>query len=138
MLTLKGFHVIFMVTWFAGLFYLPRLFIYHLDTRDQAGLERFQVMEWRLFVIMSIGAALTLASGIWLTLWAWWPLVDGWLHAKLVLVAALIAYHLYCLRLIRQFRAGVQPHSDRFLRIFNEVPSLALVAIVLLAVLKPF
>ncbi|MEA5445230.1 CopD family protein [Gammaproteobacteria bacterium AB-CW1] len=137
MLTLKAFHIIFMVTWFAGLFYLPRLYIYHRAAEDPVSRDRFQIMEHRLWVIMTIGAALTLASGLWLIAMAWWPM-PGWLHAKLALVAALFAYHFYCLRLNRLFRVDRMPHSDRFLRIFNELPALALVAIVLLAVLKPF
>lgn len=138
MLTLKAFHVIFMVTWFAGLFYLPRLFIYHRMADDTVSRERFAVMEWRLWVIMTIGAVLTIASGLVLIGLSWWPPAQGWLHVKLLLVAGLVAYHLYCLRLIRQFPAGRMPHGDRFLRLFNEVPALALIGIVLLAVLKPF
>ena len=138
MQTLKAFHVIFMVTWFAGLFYLPRLFIYHVATRDQPGLVRFRVMEWRLWVITTIGAVLTVLSGLWLTIWAWWPPTAGWLVAKLALVAGLLIYHAYCFYLIRQLRHGPGPHSQRFLRLFNEIPAVALIGIVLLAMLKPF
>lgn len=138
MLVLKAFHVIFMVTWFAGLFYLPRLFIYHRAAADRLSQERFEVMEWRLWVIMTIGAVLTIGSGLIQIGLYWWPLHAGWLHAKLALVAGLVAYHLYCLRLMRLFRRHRMPHGDRFLRLFNEVPALALIGIVLLAVLKPF
>lgn len=138
MLVLKAFHVIFMVTWFAGLFYLPRLFIYHRAAEERLSRERFEVMEWRLWVIMTIGAVLTIGSGLIQIGLYWWPLEAGWLHAKLVLVAGLTAYHLYCLRLMRLFRLNRMPHGDRFLRLFNEVPALGLIGIVLLAVLKPF
>lgn len=137
MLTLKAFHVIFMVTWFAGLFYLPRLFIYHRACEDTVSRERFETMEWRLWVIMSIGAALTLLSGLILLAGMWWPM-PGWLHAKLGLVFGLLAYHGYCLHLMKRFRQGRMPHSDRFLRLFNELPAIGLIGIVLLAVLKPF
>jgi putative membrane protein len=138
MLILKAFHIIFMVTWFAGLFYLPRLFVYHAETRDAVSLRRFEIMERRLFGIMSVGALLTVVSGLWLLGIAWWPLAAGWLQVKLLLVAGLLAYHVYCLRLMRLFREGRQPMSPRRLRWFNEVPALLLIAIVLLAVLKPF
>jgi len=137
MLTLKAFHVIFMVTWFAGLFYLPRLYIYHRAAEDSLSRERFLTMEWRLWVIMSVGAVLTLASGFALIAGWWWPM-PVWLQIKLLLVAGLATYHLYCLRLIHLFRDGRMPHSDRFLRLFNEVPAMALIGIVLLAILKPF
>ncbi|MCP1728480.1 putative membrane protein [Natronospira proteinivora] len=137
MLTLKAFHIIFMVTWFAGLFYLPRLYIYHRAAEDRPSRERFETMEWRLWLIMTIGAGLTLISGLLLVALYWWPM-PAWLHAKLVLVAGLIAFHAYCLRLNRLFREDRMPHSDRFLRWFNEAPAIALVGIVLLAVIKPF
>jgi len=137
MLTLKAFHIIFMVTWFAGLFYLPRLYIYHRTATDSVSRERFETMEWRLWVIMSIGAALTILSGLVLVAWVWWPM-PGWMHAKLLLVAALLVFHFYCLRINRAFQQRNMPHSDRFLRIFNELPAVALIGIVLLAVLKPF
>lgn len=131
-----AFHIIFMVTWFAGLFYLPRLFIYHRAADDRAAAERFSVMERRLYMIMSIGAALTIAFGVWLIV-AWYHPLPVWLIVKLVLVAGLIAYHLYCKRLIQHFARGEQPHSDRFLRYFNEIPGLFLIAIVILAVIRP-
>ncbi|MDQ2070577.1 CopD family protein [Natronospira bacteriovora] len=137
MLTLKAFHVIFMVTWFAGLFYLPRLFIYHLATEDPGGRKRFETMEWRLWVIMSIGAALTVLSGLLLVAFWWWPM-PAWLQAKLLLVAGLLVFHFHCLIIMRQFREGRMPHSDRFLRLFNEAPAIGLIGIVLLAMLKPF
>lgn len=132
-----AFHIVFMVTWFAGLFYLPRLFIYHSATTDAASSERFTVMERRLYAIMSIGALATIAFGIWLIAGWFWPL-PGWLIVKLVLVAGLLAYHFYCKRIIRRLARGERPHSDRFLRYFNEIPGLFLIVIVIFAVLQPF
>jgi putative membrane protein len=137
MLWVKALHVIFMVTWFAGLFYLPRLFVYHADCTDQPGHERFLVMERKLFAIMTIGAALTTLFGLWLIA-AWhWPLSELWLQIKLLLVAALIAYHAYCARLISRFRLRQNRNSGVFYRWFNEFPALILIAVVLLAVLRP-
>ncbi len=137
MLWVKAFHVIFMVTWFAGLFYLPRLFVYHADCHDQTGHERFVVMERKLLAIMTLGALLTAIFGIWLIAGWHWPLTEYWLQVKLVLVAGLIAYHLQCARLVRQFRAGTNRHSGIYYRWFNEIPAVLLVAIVLLAILRP-
>lgn len=131
-----AFHIIFMVTWFAGLFYLPRLFIYHRAATETAAAERFTVMERRLYGIMSIGAAATIVFGIWLIAGWFWPL-PGWLIAKLVLVAGLLGYHVYCKVLMHRFARGERPHSDRFLRYFNEIPGLFLIAIVILAVVRP-
>ncbi len=136
MLWLKAFHIIFMVTWFAGLFYLPRLFVYHADCQDQTGHERFVVMEKKLLAIMTLGAVLAAFFGFWL-LGGWhWPLQEFWLQVKLVLVAALILYHIQCARIVTRFRLGKNCHSGIFYRWFNEVPALLLVAIVLLAVLR--
>lgn len=137
MLWIKAFHIVFMVTWFAGLFYLPRLFVYHADTRDETGHARFVTMERRLFAIMSIGAIGTVCFGLWLLLGWWWP-APLWLHVKLGLVALLILYHFGCYKLMLDFRAGRNRMSARFYRFYNEVPALFLLAIVLLAVLKPF
>ncbi|MDE2196210.1 MAG: CopD family protein [Gammaproteobacteria bacterium] len=136
MLWIKAFHIIFMVTGFAGLFYLPRLFVYHADARDTLSLERFATMERRLFAIMSIGAIGTIMFGLWLLI-GWWLPMPVWLHAKLALVALLILYHLYCYRLMRSFRSGDNLHGARFYRWFNEIPGLLLIAIVILAVMKP-
>ncbi|MDN5864835.1 MAG: CopD family protein [Gammaproteobacteria bacterium] len=140
MLWLLAFHLIFMVTWFAGLFYLPRLFIYHreaLGSGDSAACARFEKMERRLYTIMSIGAVATIGFGVALLAGWFWPL-PGWLIAKLVLVAALLLYHLYCRRLIAHLARGRCPHSDKFLRYFNELPGLFLLVIVILAVVRPF
>lgn len=135
MLWLKAFHVIFVVTWFAGLFYLPRLFVYHLATEAE-GQARFEVMERRLFVIMTIGAAGTLVFGLAMVAAAPAYLALGWLRVKLILVAALIGYHVWCRQLMRQLAAG-NARSARWYRLFNEVPALLLIAIVILAVVKP-
>lgn len=134
---IKAWHVIFMVTWFAGLFYLPRLFVYHASTTDDAGRERFGVMERRLFAIMTIGGVLTAVFGLWLLAANPALLASGWMQVKLVLVAVLVAYHAWTWRLMRHFAAGRNAHSERWYRWFNEVPSLLLIGIVLLAVLRP-
>jgi putative membrane protein len=138
MLWIKAWHVVFMVTWFAGLFYLPRLFVYHASATDAAGIERFRVMESRLFTIMTIGAVLTVAFGAWLLARNPALLATGWLRAKLVLVALLAVYHVLTWRLMRDFAAGRNARSVRWYRWFNEIPSLLLVGIVLLAVVRPF
>ena len=138
MLWLKAFHVMAMVTWFAGLFYLPRLFVYHADAGDPPGIERFRIMERRLFAIMTVGAAATLAFGIAMLVAFPAYLSMGWLHVKLALVALLVAYHGYCYKLMRDFAKNRNARTARWYRLFNEVPSLFLVAIVALAVVKPF
>ena len=137
MLWLKAFHVVFVVTWFAGLFYLPRLFLYHAAAIDTLSIERFQTMERRLFGIMTIGATLTLLFGISILSVVPGLLQAGWLHAKLTLVLALIAYHGWCYLLMRDLRNG-RKRSSTWYRVFNEVPSVLLIAIVVLAVVKPF
>jgi protoporphyrinogen IX oxidase len=137
MLWLKAFHVIFVVTWFAGLFYLPRLFVYHAVATDPVGIERFMLMERRLFALMSIGALLALGFGMAMVAAAPEHLHAAWLQAKLILVALLIGYHLWCQRHITAFALRRPTHSARWFRWFNEVPSLLLIAIVILAVVKP-
>jgi putative membrane protein len=136
MLWLKAFHVIFMVTWFAGLFYLPRLFIYHVEASDQISLDRFVIMERRLFGIMTIGAVLTAIFGIAQIVWVPAFLKLPWMHIKLTLVVALAGYHVWCWRLMLAFRSGNNRHSSKWYRWFNEAPALVLIAVVLLAVLK--
>ena len=138
MLWLKAFHVMAMVTWFAGLFYLPRLFVYHADARDAPGIDRFRIMERRLFAIMSVGAGATLVFGIAMLVASPAYLFMGWLHVKLALVALLIAYHGYCYELMRDFAHNRNAHTARWYRLFNELPSLFLIGIVALAVVKPF
>ena len=137
MLWLKALHVVFVVTWFAGLFYLPRLYVYHTVTTDAPGLARFVVMERRLFFIMSLGALLAVLFGLAMILAAPAYLAQGWLRLKLLLVALLIGYHFWCYQLMRSLRRGVNPHSQRWYRWFNELPTLLLIGIVILAVVKP-
>jgi protoporphyrinogen IX oxidase len=138
MLWLKALHVIAMVTWFAGLFYLPRLFVYHADATDSVGIERFRIMERRLLIMATIGAAATLAFGIAMLAANPAYLALGWLRVKLILVAALIAYHFYCYRLAADFARDANRRSSKWYRAFNEIPSLLLIGIVILAVVKPF
>lgn len=140
MLWIKSFHIIFVVTWFAGLFYLPRLFVYHVSCSDDAGQTRFQTMERKLFAITTIGGAGALIFGVILLRWWWDAFSSGalWLHIKLVLVAALVAYHVYCGILVKRFREQRNRHSERYFRIINEVPAVILVAVVILVVVKPF
>jgi len=137
MLWIKALHIFFVISWFAGLFYLPLLFVYHADTRDAPGHARFVVMERRLFMMMSIGAIGTVLFGMWLML-GWWVPAPAWLHAKLGLVALLLVYHMLCFKLMRDFRAGRNTRSARFYRMFNEVPALLLVGVLILVVVKPF
>jgi putative membrane protein len=138
---LKAFHLIFMVTWFAGLFYLPRLFVYHAMAADVVSIERFKIMERKLyFGIMTPGMVLTLLFGFWMLAdYAWDAYGDsGWLHFKLFLLALLVGYHALCGKWLNDFRHDRNTHSHMFYRWINEVPVLFLFAIVLLATLKPF
>ncbi|MBI2381425.1 MAG: CopD family protein [Gammaproteobacteria bacterium] len=140
MLALKAFHVMAMVTWFAGLFYLPRLFVYHADTEDHAGRERFKLMEKKLLIMSHIGMGLTFVLGGTLA-WEYglaWFKASHWFHAKLLLVFGLLAYQIVCGRMVRTFAADANTRGHRFYRLFNEIPALFLVAIVYLAVVKPF
>lgn len=137
MLWLKAFHIVFVVTWFAGLFYLPRLFVYHAAASDAPGLERFGIMERRLFVMMTIAATLALLFGLSLVVAQPAYMTFGWLHAKLTLVLLLLGYHVWCYRLMAALREGRNRRSQRWYRLFNEVPSVLLIAIVVLAVVKP-
>ena len=136
----KTLHIVFMVTWFAGLFYLPRLFVYHAlaDADDRVGIARFKLMERKLyFGIMTPGAVLTVAFGLWL--WLGYGVAGAWLHAKLALVLVLIALHFYLGMLLRDFAADRNRHGHLFYRWLNEIPALPLLAaIVWLVVAKPF
>jgi len=137
MLWVKALHIIFMVTWFAGLFYLPRLFVYHAMTEDRVSHERFLVMERKLFWgIMTPGGVLTIVFGLWL--WLAWGFSGGWLHAKVALTALLVVYHVWCGRLMLDFRAGRNNKSHVWFRWFNEAPTVVLFAVVVLVVVKPF
>jgi len=140
MLVVKSLHIIAMVTWFAGLFYLPRLFVYHAmaSPDDRVGIERFKTMERKLYRgIMAPGAALTVVFGLWL--WLGYGITGGWLYAKLALVVLLIAFHAYLGALLRDFAHDRNRHSHVFYRWLNEIPALPiLIAIVFLVVMKPF
>lgn len=137
---LLAWHIIFMVTWFAGLFYLPRLFVYHALSEDQVSNERFKIMERKLFWgITTPGGIITVALGLWMLL-AQWPVYAslGWMHAKLGLVAVLVLYHIYCGKLWLDFKRDRNRHGHVFYRWLNEFPVLILVVVVLLVVVKPF
>ena len=137
MLWIKSFHIIFMVTWFAGLFYLPRLFVYHAMSDDTASRERFKIMERKLFFgIMTPGAVLTIVFGLWL--WLGYGFYGGWLHAKMALVIILVVYHVYCGKLMVDFRRDGNRHGHLFYRWLNELPVILLIAIILLVELQPF
>jgi putative membrane protein len=136
MLWIKALHIIFMVTWFAGLFYLPRLFVYHAMANDSPSIERFKLMERKLFWgIMTPGAVLTIVFGIWLMAYG---ISGGWLHVKLLLVLLLILYHCYCGFLVAEFKSDRNRRSHVFYRWLNEAPTVLLFAIVILVVVKPF
>lgn len=140
MLWIKAFHIIAMVAWFAGMFYLPRLFVYHSDTTDSISLSRFKVMERRLYhgIMWPAGLATTV-FGLWLvTFNLSYYLQAGWFHFKLLLVLFLWGYHLACGHYLKAFAKDKTTQNALFFRVFNEVPTLFLVVIVLLVVLKPF
>ena len=136
MLWIKSFHIIFMVTWFAGLFYLPRLFVYHAMSKDKISHERFLVMERKLFYgIMTPGGILTIIFGLWL--WLDYGFDGLWLHIKSALVILLIFYHLLCLKYLNAFKKNKNGHTHIYFRWFNEFPVVILILIVFLVVLKP-
>lgn len=138
---LKALHIIFMTTWFAGLFYLPRLFVYHAMSDDRTSLERFKIMERKLYYgITTPGALLTLVFGVWMLAdYAWSAYGSAhWLHIKLFLILLLLGYHIWCGLLVHDFKHDKNRRSHRWFRLFNEIPVLFLVLIVLLATLKPF
>lgn len=136
MLWVKAFHIIFVTSWFAGLFYLPRLFVNHAMAEDAASAERLALMERKLYRFMTILAVPALGLGLWL--WLGWDISGGWLHAKLTLVALLIGYHWHCGRLVTIFAEGRNARGHVFYRWFNELPVLILTAVVILVVVKPF
>lgn len=140
MLWVKAFHIIAMVCWFAGLFYLPRLFVYHARADDSISRERFKTMERKLYRgIATPSMVATLALGLWLVSYS--PAVymsQGWLQVKLALVLVLVVYHFYCGQLVKTFRDDRNTHTPVFYRWFNEFPVLILVSVVVLAMVKPF
>lgn len=152
MFWLKALHIIGVVSWFAGLLYLPRLFVYHAQIQsgdpraiidDERGNARFKIMERKLFMIMTIGAVIAVVGGVGLLILGSLGrapdyLLMRWLHVKLALVLLLVGYHGACLALLQQFAADRNAHAERWYRFFNEVPALLLVAIVILVVVKPF
>jgi len=137
----KAFHIIFMVTWFAGLFYLPRLYVYHAMCDDTPGRERFKIMERKLFYgIMTPSAILTVVLGLWMLVdYAWRAYANmGWLHVKLTLVVVLIAYHIYCGKLLVDFKHDRNKHSHVYYRWLNELPVLLLITITIMVAVRPF
>ena len=143
MLWLKAFHVVSVVSWFAALLYLPRLFVYHAQIQgttidDAPGNARFKIMERKLFHLMTFAAVLALGFGVWMLALAPDYLQMRWLQLKLALVFLLVGYHGACFALVQQFAADRNSHSERWYRVFNEIPALLLIGIVVLAVVKPF
>ena len=140
MLTVKALHIIFVITWFAGLFYLPRLFVYHAQCSpdDRAGIERFKVMERKLYRgIMTPSAVLAIALGLWL--WLGYGITGAWLHLKVGLVGVLAVFHVYLGGLVRAFAHDRNRHGHVYYRWLNEIPALPiLIGVVFLVVLKPF
>ena len=148
MLWVKAFHVVAVVSWFAALLYLPRLFVYHAQIQgpqvpgggggDAPGNARFKIMERKLFGLMSVAAVLSLGFGVWMLALSPDYLEMRWLHVKLLLVLLVVGYHGACFALVQQFAADRNTRSERWYRVFNELPALLLIGIVILAVVKPF
>lgn len=140
MLWIKAFHIISLVAWFAGIFYLPRLYVYHATAEDSVSILRFKTMERRLYNgIMWPAALLTTCFGIWLTSYNWsYYLHAPWMHAKLALVGLVWVYHLMCGYYLQQFKHDNNHSSAFFFRVFNEIPTILLTLIVILVVVKPF
>src|SRR3989338_4758841 len=136
MLWVKSFHIIFVVSWFAGLFYLPRIFVNHAMATEPAEIARLKLMEGKLYRFVTPIGALAIITGLWL--WFGYGFSGGWLHVKTTLVAGLIAYHLYCGRLVKLFAEDRNTRDHVWFRFFNEVPVLVLIAVVILVTVKPF
>ena len=136
MLWLKAFHIVMVVSWFAGLFYLPRIFVNHAMAEEAAVKERLKLMERKLYKFVTPIGALAIITGLWL--WLGYGFSGAWLHAKTTLVAGLVAYHFYCGHLVKEFAADRNTKSHVWFRFFNEVPVLVLIAVVILVVVKPF
>ncbi len=135
-LWVKSFHIFFVVSWFAGLFYLPRLFVNHAMAKEPAEIARLTLMEGKLYRFMTPLGVLALLFGLWL--WFGFGFSGAWLNIKVALVVLLIAYHLYCGQLVKQFAANTNQRSHVFFRWFNEFPVLILLAVIILVVVKPF
>ena len=136
MLWLKAFHIVMVVSWFAGLFYLPRIFVNHAMAVELVDKQRLTLMEGKLYRFVTPIGALAVISGLWL--WFGYGFAGGWLHVKTALVAVLVAYHLYCGHLVKVFAEDRNTRSHVWFRFFNEVPVLVLIAVVILVVVKPF
>lgn len=139
-LWLKAIHIIGVVCWFAGIFYLPRLFVYHSTTTDKPGLERFKIMEEKLYrMIMRPAMIVSVVFGVWLVVESWESYATSlWLWSKVFLVVLLLGYHHYLGSLIKSFANDNSAHTEKFFRLFNEIPVLLLILIVILVVVKPF
>ena len=135
MLWVKSFHIIFVTSWFAGLFYLPRIFVNLAMAKEDAERERLLLMSHKLYRFVTPIAALALLFGLWL--WLGYGISGGWLHIKLLLVVFLVAYHFYCGHLLTLFKQGRNIHSHVWYRWFNEIPVLLLMAVVILVTVKP-
>jgi len=140
---LKALHLVSVVSWFAGLLYLPRLFVYHAQIQgttidDAPGNARFKIMERKLFGLMTFAAVLALVFGAWMLALAPDYLLMRWLQIKLLLVLVLVGYHGACFALLQQFAADRNSHSERWYRVFNEIPALLLIGVVILVIVKPF
>ena len=136
MLWLKAFHIVVVISWFAGLFYLPRIFVNHAMATEPAEIARLKLMEYKLYRFVTPISWMVLVSGVWL--WLGYGFDGGWLYAKLTLVFFLFGYHHYCGKLVKQFAADQNTRSHIFYRWFNEVPVLILIAVVILVTVKPF
>ena len=139
MLWVKAFHIIFMVCWFAGIFYLPRLFVYHAMATDQATRDQLAIMEQKLYRFVTPFAVLTIGFGVWMASYNWsYYLQAKWFYAKLALVLLLVGYHFQCGRYIKQLQQNSSARSHVFYRWFNEMPVIVLFAVVIFVVVKPF
>jgi len=136
MLWVKAFHIIFVISWFAGLFYLPRIYVNLAMSEHEAERERLLLMAGKLYRFMTPLGVLALVFGTWM--WLGYGIQGGWLHAKLLLVLLLVGYHFYCGRLLKEFKQGSNTRSHVWYRWFNEIPVLVMTAIVILVVVKPF
>lgn len=139
MLWVKMLHILAMTSWMAGIFYLPRIFVHYVEGRSAGqDVTRLEIMARKLYGFMTIMAVFTLGLGLWLWLHWWWAAAGGWIHAKLLFVLLLIGYHLWCRQYLKRMQAGTLTASGRYFRLFNELPLLIFVPILILVVLKPF
>jgi putative membrane protein len=138
MLWLKAFHIVFLVTWFAGLFYLPRLFVYHAMATEQNVRDTLKVMQRKLMIMTHIGGLLCLLTGVLLLYEIPVWLTNGWMQIKLGLVLMLVVYHIWCSRLVSDLASDQINHSHTWYRWLNEFPTLILISVVLLVVFRPF